>query len=438
VGYNSRSPDLAARVANELVSLYLEQNIESRKQRTADAADFLGNEAQRLNSRIEELQGQIATFKEQHPNDLPELSQSNQALMSRLDEEVRETEMRIRSLDQQVTYLDAQLAQISPTSQVYTSTGERVMSPADRLKFVRTEYARVSAIYSPDHPDVLRLKREMAGLEQSVDTTDSSNDLQRQLTDASAQLASAEQKYAPNHPDVVRLQRLVDSLRQQLAVAQQGPTAAPDKSPDNPAYIQVKAQREGSVNERNSLAKKIGALKGQIGELEGHLASAPAVERDYMVMVREMENDQAEYRTIKQRQMEADSSQHLEAERKGERMTLIEPPVTPTEPASPNRTMIVSLGVLFAVGAAAGIAALLNLVDTSVRSRRDLTTLLSVPPLAVLPWIETQADVQHYRLIRRYSVVAIVAVMVLTVTFVHLFVKPLDVILQVALRWVTA
>jgi uncharacterized protein involved in exopolysaccharide biosynthesis len=438
VGYNSRSPDLAARVANELVSLYLEQNIESRKQRTADAADFLGGEAQRLNARIEELQAQIAAFKEQHPNDLPELSQHNQSLMIRLDEEVRETDMRMRSLDQQITYLDAQLAQISPTSQVYTSTGERVLSPADRLKFVRTEFARLSAIYSPDHPDVVKLKREMEGLEQSVDTTDSSNDLQRQLNDAKTQLASAQQKYAADHPDVVRLQRLVASLGQQLAQAPQGPATAAARQPDNPAYIQVKSQREGSVNERNSLARKTTTLKAQIGELEGYLATAPAVERDYMKMVREVENDQAEYRTVKQRQMEADSSQHLEAERKGERMTLIEPPFTPTEPASPNRTMIVSLGLLFATGAAVGIAALLNLVDTSVRSRHDLTALLSVPPLAVLPWIETKADVERFQRVRRYSVVAIAAFMVLAATFVHLFVKPLDVILQVALRWVTA
>jgi uncharacterized protein involved in exopolysaccharide biosynthesis len=440
VAYSNRSPELAARVANELVSLYLEQNIESRKQRTADAADFLASESQRLSARIEILQGQIAQFKQSHPNDLPELSVSNQALISRLEEEVRETDTRIRSLSEQITYLDAQLAQISPTSQVYTSTGERVLSPADRLKFIRTEYARLSGVYAPDHPDVLRLKREIEGLERTVDASDSSNDLQRQLEDAKTKLASAREKYSADHPDVLRLQRLVDSLGERLASVREPGTAASTvvRQPDNPAYIEIKAQREGSVNERASLAGKLVGLRAKISALESHLANAPIVERDYSMMLREMENDQAEYRTIKQRQLEADSSQHLEAERKGERMTLIEPPLTPTEPSSPNRWLIVTLGTFLAASAAVGLAMLLNAVDTSVRGRQDLAALLNAPPLAVIPWMDTEADRDARRKVRRYSIAAACATMLVAVACVHFFLKPLDVLVQVALRWVGA
>ena len=48
VGYDSRSPDLAARVANDLVSLYLRENLESRKQLAAGSAEFLSGESEKL------------------------------------------------------------------------------------------------------------------------------------------------------------------------------------------------------------------------------------------------------------------------------------------------------------------------------------------------------------------------------------------------------
>ena len=249
VGFANRAPDISARVANELVSLYLEQNLTSRKQHTVDAADFLSSESTRLSGRIDELQAQMAAFKQKHMGELPEEMQISQAQLTRADDELRDVETRARSLDQQVTYLEGQLAQLNPTSQVYTSTGERVLSPADRLKFLRTEYARMSGIYAPTHPDVLRTKREIDSLEQSIGKGTDANDLQRQLDDAQRQLTSSRKQYSADHPDVKQLERLVASLEQQLKSAGDPPDAtAAQAKPDNPAYIQIKAQREASKN----------------------------------------------------------------------------------------------------------------------------------------------------------------------------------------------
>ena len=60
VGYDSRSPDLAARVANDLVSLYLRENLESRKQLAAGSADFLTGEAEKQRLRVAELEQRIS------------------------------------------------------------------------------------------------------------------------------------------------------------------------------------------------------------------------------------------------------------------------------------------------------------------------------------------------------------------------------------------
>lgn len=435
VSYQNRSAELAAKVANELVSLYLQENLESRKRSAAGAESFLNDEAMRLSTQIDELQTKVATFKERHVNELPELSQLNVQLMNRTEDDLREIDSRLRSLDQQTTYLDAQLAQLTPSSQVYTSTGERVLSPKDRLKFLRTEYARVSALYSADHPDVLRYKREIEGLQRTVGEVGSDNDHDRQSLDAKAQLASARERYGDSHPDVLRLQRLVAGLEKEIPANASNVVAMEHREDaDNPAYIQVKAQREATGNERASLEKNRQQLKSRLAEFEQRLQKAPMVEHEYLSLTRELDNSQLKYREVRQKQMEAQVSENLETERKGERFSLIEPPLVPEEPASPNRLVIIVLGFVLGIGAAIGTMALLEALDTSVRSRRDLFELLSVSPLAVLPWVETESDRAHRRKIRRYSLASSLAAFATAIVLVHVFYRPLDVLWQVALR----
>jgi len=451
IGYTSPSADLAAKVANELVSLYLQQNIESRQQASRDAAVFLTGESARLDKDIKALQARIADFKEKHAKELPELTAYNEQKVSRTEEEIRDTDSQLRSLAQQVTYLDAQLAQINPTAQIYTSTGERVQSPQDRLKFVRSEYARLSAIYGADHPDVVRTKREMEGLEAAaaVDaktTKDEANDDRRQLEDAETKLASARERYAPGHPDVLRLERLVESLKKQGAsdpppapaaaatAGEQTSEQMPSASADNPPYIQIGAQREAATSQIRALNRKRDELQATLDGLERHLASAPFVERDYTAMLRDLESAQTSYRLERQKQTDAQAAEDLELERKGERFTLIEPPFAPQEPSSPNRPLILIFGVMLALAAGLGTVAVLEGTDASVRGREDLLALLTAAPLATIPVISTIADRARLRLIRRAALAGGAASVVVSLVLVHLLYRPLDVLWVVALR----
>lgn len=436
VGFSDRSADLAARVANELVNLYLEENIESRKQSSANATTFLAAEAERLSARIAELGEQVARFKEANADDLPELMSLNLQLMNGAEAEIREIDTRTRSLDQQIVYLDAQLAQLSPVSQVYTSTGERVLSPSDRLKYLRTEFARARALYSADHPDVVRLAAEIAGMEKTVGTTTSFNDLERQLSEARNQLAAARERYGEGHPDIVTLGHLVSGLEGQLRAGErQDPSVSiAREEPDNPAYIQVKAQREASVSERDALVRKRAEMRARQRDFEARLAKTPAVEREYAALLRDLDGNQVKYQEVRQKQMEAQLAQNLEEGRKGERFTLIEPPLVPQEPASPNRIAILVLGVIFALGGAGGCVALLEVLDGRVRHKRDVVGLLDVAPLAVLPWIETSDERSMRSRVRRLSLAGGVATIVGAVTLAHFFYRPLDVLWAVAMR----
>ena len=432
LGYSSRSPDVAARVANELSSLYLQENLQSRKQLTEQAATFLTEESEKLGANIAELERKVAEFKSLHVENLPEHGSLNIQLLNRAYDDRRAIDARISALDQQVLYLDAQLAQINKAAAVYTSTGERVMSPPDRLKVLRSEYARASGIYAPDHPDVQRLKREIEGLEAGGAAAPADNDRARQLTEAQGELAVARERYAPDHPDVRRIERLVASLSNPPPAAAAATRVA--DPPDNPAYIQISAQREATVSERSALLRERGELAARAAELEGRLAGSPGIERDYAALQRDLDNEQIKYREVRQKQMEAQLAQNLEEGRKGERFTLIEPPLAPEEPTSPNRRLLLVLGLVLALAMSVGAAALFELLDSSIHGRQDLANLLTVPPLAVIPWIENASQKAAHVRRRRYALAGSLTTLVVAVIAIHFLYRPLDVLWVIIMR----
>ena len=166
VSYQNRSPDLTLKVANEITTLYLNENLTSRTQMAEQTTAFFAEETAKQEARIDELDKKLAAYKEKHQDSLPDLNQLNVQTSDRTELDLHDAENRIAALDAQEVLLRAQLAQLNPTSQVFSDTGQRVMGVDDRLKALRSQLADYKARYAPDHPDVLSTEREIAGLEK--------------------------------------------------------------------------------------------------------------------------------------------------------------------------------------------------------------------------------------------------------------------------------
>lgn len=429
ISYQSRSPDLALRVANELTTLYLNENLTSRTQMSQQTAAFFSEESARQAAHIAELDKALSVFKEAHRSDLPDLAQLNVSSMERTDLELRDAENKVGAIESQRVLLEAQLAQINPTLQVYSDTGQRVMGPQDRLKAVKAQLADYQARYAPGHPDVLSAQREVDGLEKAVDAEDQTGERIRQLSEAQAELARAQERYSPDHPDVVRLSRTVASLEKAVAAeAAAGTQRNAGNHADNPVYIQVKGQLDALSVDRTSALKRRDELRSKFEDYERRLARSPEVERQFRTMARELESAQTQYQEILAKQTATQVSENLETERKGERFTMIEPPQIPEKPVSPNRTLIVMLGVLLSLVFGAGAAAGRETMDASVRGPSDIRMLLRVPALASIPVIVTAYDRARRRRVLGYSWAGGISMLILAAVTVHVFVRPLDIV----------
>ncbi len=428
VGYDNDSPALAQKVANELVSLYLNENLKSREQTTNETSKFFNDETLKLSEQISTLERQLAEFKERNAGQLPELMSLNMQLMDRTGQEITEVDRELRSLKERRIYLESQLAQLDPQSKLFSESGERILGAADRLRVLQAKYVAMAAAYGPDYPDLARMRKEIEALKKEAGEVDTRAELELRLVKVRTDLAVARDKYTEDHPDVKRLEREAAQLETASKVAPGATDADSSPRPDNPAYIQLQAQLQAADAESNSLQKKQNELADKLAKYEQRITRSPQVERKFHELIRDQDNAWAKYKDLKAKQMEAQLSQSLETERKGERFTLIEPPELPEKPLKPNRMAILFLGVMFSFAGGVGTVAVSESMDNTVRGGRVLTALMKLPPLGTIPYIETAEDLRKRRRRRWLLGVTIVVSIVAAVMAVHLLYKPLDVL----------
>jgi polysaccharide biosynthesis transport protein len=192
--------------------------------------------------------------------------------------------------------------------------------------------------------------------------------------------------------------------------------------------VQIQAQLAATLNDLSALDSQTKQLRAQADEYQRDLRLAPQVEQEYRELNRDYENTRIKYQELRSKQSEAKTAQNLEADRKGERFTLIEPPLPPEEPVSPNRPLVFLAGVVLSCGLTFGVLWLLETNDTSIRGRVDLFKLTGIAPLALVPHIGTETERRAVTRHRRLAFGGVMATGCIAVALLHFFYRPLDVL----------
>ena len=434
VSYQSGSPETAQKVANELTSLFLGENLKSRERQAQETTTFLQQEAASLAKHIEEVEAKIAQFKQKANGALPELMSLNLQLMNQADRELMDLDQQIRSLEERQAYLEGELATIKPNTPIMSVTGERILDSVERLRALRAEYAGVSGSFAADHPDVIRMKQEIQALEKETGASPESEELAKQLVDARAALVTLSDRFGPEHPDVVKTRRTIGSLEQDIKRIGGAQGKKSVQRPENPAYINIQAQLKSATSSLEALRGSRTAVKRRLQDYAKRVERTPELEPDYLMLARDRDTSTEKYQDIRSRLLEAKVSEGLEVQRKGERFSLIDPPGLPENPEKPNRKAIALLGFILALAGGAGAAAVAENMDHSIRAPEQLARLTQAFPLAVIPYMPNRTDVTRartrLRLIRGAGVAVVAALLLLS----HVFWTPLDVLWYAALR----
>ncbi|MBW1801872.1 MAG: lipopolysaccharide biosynthesis protein, partial [Deltaproteobacteria bacterium] len=266
LSYEGKNPDTVQKVANVLASLYLEENLRTREQRASNTTEFLEQELNQLKKQINDYQMKISAFKQAHLGELPEHNAVNMTAINRLERDLNAVSMQINALEERKILLEGQMSQLTPLLEADTASGEEDRTSRERLKILRLELINLKARVSEKHPDVIRLKKEIAELENRVGKIDDAEEKTARLKDINAQLAELSGKFGPNHPDVKRLKKeavvLADEIEKMRS--EHGSAVFEEEKQENPAAINLKNQLALTQLQIDKHREEKAIMKGEI------------------------------------------------------------------------------------------------------------------------------------------------------------------------------
>ena len=240
----------------------------------------------------------------------------------------------------------------------------------------------------------------MIALRQQIDElqegggAENSLSLPAQLRSDEQALAQARLRYSENFPDVKRLERQIQILQTRLAHGEK----YAGNAGGSPAVIDLRTQLNANETQTNALQHQSDQMRQQLMQLEGRVAAAPQVERQYKALALNLQLAQTKYNQLLKYQMDAQLTSQAIASGRSDRIRIMEQPSEPLSPAKPKRTAIAAVGLMLAILLGLTAVVIAESVDQSVRGSRDIRRVLGLSPLGVIPEIQDAATARRYRL----------------------------------------
>ena len=349
--FRHEDPNVGAAVANRLSNDFIDEHIKERVQSSGDTADFVESELQRLTGRLRELEAQIAQVKSQNAGSLPDDVFANQRQVESSFDAFSLAQQRLAEAqsDQAFYAQQATVARESGLGGGGAQQYDQVLSPNRAAAAPREPAGRVA------QP---RLHRQ----------------------------ASRRDRDARRDGAGPRAHRDAAATRSGSPRAHVGRGAAG-------------AQRSAARRDCASRAARREAerLQKEVEQAQARLAATPRVAEQLDALEREYKNLSAAAKEFSNKRLEAGVAANMERRQKGEQFRVLEPAYAPPEPTSPNRPLIIVLGLMLGIGAGAGLALLLDAMDSSYHDPRALQVALRLPVLASIPAILLDADRMRMR-----------------------------------------
>lgn len=339
VAFRDSDPQTTYKVTTELAQLFVTSSAAQAKEEAERDIVFARTEAERLASEMREREARLAKFRQAHPVGLPEDRVRNQERAMAFEQSLASVDTDLRAARARLELYNAQLRDTPRDSPVIDETGQTVLGGSDQLAAAQQALMAARAKYSEDHPDVRRLRREIAALSAEV-------------------------------------------------------SSGSTKAPTNPAFIELQAQSNAAATEVRELGARRYQLSSSLSSTQGAINVSPQIEEQYADLVRDYQVMKTQYETMRAQQATAELRSKA-ADSEAESYVLINPARLPEDPVEPDRVALMFLGLVLAIAAGLGTAFMLNAADPTVRGSLDVVALAGAAPFAHVPTIRSQAEVRR-------------------------------------------
>jgi uncharacterized protein involved in exopolysaccharide biosynthesis len=238
--------------------------------------------------------------------------------------------------------------------------------------------------------------------------------IDHELDTLKAQLADLSSHYTDRHPDVRKLREQIaktEKMRSQL-LASLKEQAADHSSDASDAYnslnpgadpaqsamlLQVQSQLRSNEVENANREHAIAALKTRIDEYQGRLNQEPIREQQLADLTRGYEQSKATYDDLLKKKNESAMATSMELLQQGQRFRIVDAPSFPQKPEFPNRLRFCGFGLAVGILLGVGCAGAFEFMDDRLYSEEEIKKLLPADVLMEIPLIVDAADQQQAR-----------------------------------------
>lgn len=369
VSFQSWSPQVAAAVTSDFVGLIQREDVEGRTGRAGQTLDFFQQEVDRLSGELSAQSDRILQFKRQNADALPEGQEFR--LSQQLSLQNRQSQ-----LDRDITSLGEQRARMI---QIYEATGQL---------------------------------QALGG--------DNRNPQEKQLDELRQQLSNALAVYTPSNPRIGVLKNRIAQLEGALGLQPGGQASV---SPLDLQLTEIDRRTKDLEDQRSRIDAELAKLADSISRTTTNSVALDALMRDYS-------NIQAQYNQATTRLAQASTGERIELLSRGQRITVLEQPIAPSRPSSPNRPLIAIGGTLAGILVGLALVMLLELLNRSPRRPEDLVKKLGIMPLATIPYIRSSREVVWQRSLKAALILLILIGVPAIVWGIHTYYQPLDLLAE--------
>lgn len=376
VSFAAPNGQLAAAVTNEVVTLILDENVKMRTGVARQTLEFFEQEVTRLDKELTQQSAAILAFKEKNLNALPEnlaFLQSQQAAAQERLVQLGRQEAELIDKRERTIRLNAAANAANGGGVVTAGTPE-----AKQLQDAIDQRSQLIAVLSPENPKI-----------KMIDTR------------------------------IAALRKVVDAQTTGAAVNSQGkPMTAFDME-----IADLDGQLAYLADQKVQVQAEITTLGNSIKATPSNAIALQAMERDFNAV-------QDQYSQAVANKAKAETGDTIEALSKGQRISVIEQAIPPSEPSSPNRPLIAAAGVGGGLFLGLAMIAAIELLKPGIRNPMDLTKGLGIAPFATLPYLQTRREILWQKAAIMGGLLTVLLALAIGVWALNTYYMPLDMLLQ--------
>jgi polysaccharide chain length determinant protein (PEP-CTERM system associated) len=338
------TPRNAQQVCTAITSMFIEQSLSLGQQHSEDTTQFLSQQLADAKTQLDQQDAALAAFKLHHSGSLPDEEQTNLNLLTGLTSQLDAATQALARAQQDKGFAESVLTQQLAAWQA-TQNGRDPDTLEQQLAILQTQLTSLQARYTDDYPDVIKTKNDIAVLQKKIAEND-------------------------NEP------KAATSPKTQRTLAE-------------PAEItQLRAQVHSSDQVIAEKSKEQEQIKQQIKMYQDRVQSSPIVEEQYKELTRGYQTALDSYNDLQKKRDQSEMATELARQQEGEQFRVLDPANLPVKPTFPNRPLFALGGFAGGLAVGFGLAFLLEMRDTSMRTERDVEFVLRLPVLAMVPEIE--------------------------------------------------